>query len=264
VKLEVILGKDRAMPEIHTSEMRLIQEERLSAEKCLQICLQLFQHISQIQVVHESDHSTLGLASPDSFPERVTNESLPVYSTFPIMRRGAVSYDPYTEVIRSIDKDSPRKDNMMDTSMAKYSRESPKGADPTRVVPTEEYPPLMAAITATESSALSQGFGSLGDAHETVNASTAGTSVDPGGQEMDWDSADDELIYTSDVPRSLAYVQELASSFFRGLDLPDAESLERICDGLPDLLWGFAQRIGGEDYSSVHFEVMKFIYKRRV
>ncbi|PKX91231.1 uncharacterized protein P174DRAFT_515133 [Aspergillus novofumigatus IBT 16806] len=75
-KLDAILGKDRAMPDVDNSELRVIQEERLSAEKCLQICSQLSQHISQIQVVHESDHSTPGLASPDSFPERVTNESL--------------------------------------------------------------------------------------------------------------------------------------------------------------------------------------------
>ncbi|GFF93051.1 hypothetical protein IFM53868_07058 [Aspergillus udagawae] len=183
---------------------------------------------------------------------------------YPFMRRrGAVDYSSVIEDIRSMDKDFPWKDNMWGTLLAKYSQESANGADPTREVPTEDYPPSMAAITATESSALSRGFGSLGDALEMVNASTAGTSVEPGGQEMDGDSADDESIYTSDVPRSLAYVQELASSFFRGAELPDAESLERIRDGLPDLLRGFAQRIGGENRSSGHFEVMKFIYKRR-
>ncbi|GIC87262.1 5'-methylthioadenosine/S-adenosylhomocysteine nucleosidase family protein [Aspergillus udagawae] len=190
--------------------------------------------------------------------------AMPVYRKYPIMRRGAQDYSSLREDIRSMDKDFPRKDNMWDTSMAKYSHGSPKGTDPTREVPTEAYPPSMAEITATESSVLSRGFESWGDALETVNASTAGTSVDPGGQEMDGDSADDESIYTSDVPRSLAYVQELVSSFFRGAELPDAESLERIRDGLPDLLRGFAQRIGGENHSSGHFEVMKFIYKRRV
>ncbi|GFF36596.1 hypothetical protein IFM46972_04939 [Aspergillus udagawae] len=158
----------------------------------------------------------------------------PDYSEYPIMRPD----DLHKEVIRSMDKDSPRNDNMRDPSMTKYSHKSPKGADPTSEVPPEDYPPSMAAITATESSALSRGLGSSGDALEPVNASTAGTSVDPGGQEMDWDSADDESIYTSDVPRSLAYVQELASSFFRGAELPDAECLERIRDGLPDLLRG--------------------------
>jgi nucleoside phosphorylase len=191
---------------------------------------------------------------------------MPVYgNNYPLMQpmwRAAV--DSTAEFRRTMGKDSPRKDNMGDTLMAKYSHDSSKGADPTREVPTEDYPPSMAAITTTESSALSRGFGSSGDALETVNASTAGTSMDPGGQEMNRDSADDESIYTSDVPRSLAYVQELASSFFRGSDIPDAKSLERIRDGLPDLLRGFAQRIGGENHSSVQFEVMKFICKRRM
>jgi hypothetical protein len=128
---------------------------------------------------------------------------------------------------------------------------------------TEDYPPSTTAIIATESSAMSQGFWSSGDAQGTVNASTTGTSVLPSGQKMDQDLADLESIYTSDVPRSLAYVKELASSFFRDSKLPDAQSLERIRESLPDLLRGFAQRIGGENDGSIHFEVMKFIYKNR-
>ena len=129
--------------------------------------------------------------------------------------------------------------------------------------PTEDYQPSATAIIATESSVLSQGLWSSEDARVTVNASTTGTSVDPGGQQMDQELADHASIYTSDVPKSLAYVQELASSFFKGSEYPDAQSLERIRESLPDLLRGFAQRIGGENHASVHYEVMKFIYKKR-
>jgi hypothetical protein len=87
--------------------------------------------------------------------------------------------------------------------------------------------------------------------------------MDPGDQKMIQDFADDESIYTSDVPQSLAYIQELSKSFFKESELPDAKSLERIRENLPDLLRGFAQRIGGENHASVHFQVMKFINKKR-
>lgn len=58
------------------SELRLIEEERLSTEKCLQICTQLSNHISQIQSTHESDDSAPGPFDFDTLPERVTKESL--------------------------------------------------------------------------------------------------------------------------------------------------------------------------------------------
>ena len=153
---------------------------------------------------------------------------------------------------------------MSDPSAAKHSQQSPEGADPASEEPTEDYPPSTAAITATENSALSQGVCSSRDARKTVNVSTTGTSVGPGGPEMDQGPADNESIYTSDVPRSLAYVQELAKSFFKDSELPDTKSLERIRESLPALLRGFAQRIGGENHVSVHFEVMKFVNKKRV
>ncbi|CAI7622322.1 unnamed protein product [Penicillium manginii] len=118
-------------------------------------------------------------------------------------------------------------------------------------------------MIATESSALSHDIWSSKDARGTGNVSTKGTSMDPEDQEMDQGPADNESIYTSDVPQSLAYIQELSKSFFKGSELPDAKSLERIRENLPDLLRGFAQRIGGENHVSVHFQVMKFINKKR-
>lgn len=81
---------------------------------------------------------------------------------------------------------------------------------------------------------------------------------------MSQDSADIESIYTSDVPRSPAYVRELARSFFRNTELPDTQSLRRIRESLPDLLRGFAQVVGGENHASLHLQVMKFIYKKRM
>ena len=75
-KLEALLGKDMANSDIDISELRVVQEERLSAERCLQICSQLSEHISQIQVDPESSHSFSGHGSRDRFPETITDESL--------------------------------------------------------------------------------------------------------------------------------------------------------------------------------------------
>ncbi|KAI1742983.1 hypothetical protein F4680DRAFT_471857 [Xylaria scruposa] len=63
---------------------------------------------------------------------------------------------------------------------------------------------------------------------------------------------------------TLAFIiQELATSFFKDSTTPDAESLERILKSLPDLLRGFALKIGGEQQTLVHFKIMKFIHLKR-
>lgn len=49
------------------AELRLIKEERLSAQKCLQICAQLSDHINQIQLTPEL---------PETLPERLTTAGL--------------------------------------------------------------------------------------------------------------------------------------------------------------------------------------------
>ena len=58
------------------SEARAIKEERLSTEKCLQICTQLSDHINQIQqaAAHKIRHDES--SDSDTFPERITNEGL--------------------------------------------------------------------------------------------------------------------------------------------------------------------------------------------
>jgi hypothetical protein len=52
-----------------------MQEERLSTEKCLQICAQLSHHINQIQLTSRRGISTPGSTS-DTLPERFINEGL--------------------------------------------------------------------------------------------------------------------------------------------------------------------------------------------
>jgi hypothetical protein len=54
--------------------MRLIQEERLSTQKCLQICAQLSEHIHQIPLASERNGSPGG--DPDTMPERITINGL--------------------------------------------------------------------------------------------------------------------------------------------------------------------------------------------
>ena len=48
----------------------------MSAQKCLQICAQLSDHIDQIQLTPERGDSSPGPTNPDTLPERLTNEGL--------------------------------------------------------------------------------------------------------------------------------------------------------------------------------------------
>jgi hypothetical protein len=58
------------------TELSLIKEERLSTQKCLQICDQLSDHINQIQLTPKRSASSPGPIDPDAIPEEVTNEGL--------------------------------------------------------------------------------------------------------------------------------------------------------------------------------------------
>ena len=58
------------------TELRLIKEERLSTQKCLEICDQLTEHIDQIQLPPKRSASSPGPIVPDAVSERVTNEGL--------------------------------------------------------------------------------------------------------------------------------------------------------------------------------------------
>ena len=66
-KLETIFSRTVAENPADVAELRLIKEERMSAQKCLQICAQLSDHIDQIQ---------LGKGEPLTLPERFTTVGL--------------------------------------------------------------------------------------------------------------------------------------------------------------------------------------------
>ncbi|KAF4628512.1 hypothetical protein G7Y89_g9640 [Cudoniella acicularis] len=66
-KLETIFSRTVTESDSDAAELRLIKEERISAQKCLQICAQLSNHINQIQLTPEL---------PATLPERFTAESL--------------------------------------------------------------------------------------------------------------------------------------------------------------------------------------------
>lgn len=74
-KLELLLGQALPASDSDALELRKIKEERLSTEKCLQICAQLSEHISQIQRSFQHSGGSPS-SSPDTVPERVTSESL--------------------------------------------------------------------------------------------------------------------------------------------------------------------------------------------
>ncbi|CZR62675.1 uncharacterized protein PAC_12572 [Phialocephala subalpina] len=66
-KLETIFSRTVTESPEDAAELRLIKEERMSAQKCLQICAQLSDHINQIQLTPEL---------PITLPERLTTEGL--------------------------------------------------------------------------------------------------------------------------------------------------------------------------------------------
>jgi hypothetical protein len=57
------------------TELRRIKEERLSTQKCLQICAQLSDHINQIELAPERSGSTLPM-EPDTVSEKLTVKGL--------------------------------------------------------------------------------------------------------------------------------------------------------------------------------------------
>ncbi|RMZ88087.1 hypothetical protein DV736_g4683, partial [Chaetothyriales sp. CBS 134916] len=75
-KLEMVLK--RAVPEssADSNELRLMKEERLSTQRCLQICDQLSEHISQIQIPPRPSASAAEAMGPDTTPESLINEGL--------------------------------------------------------------------------------------------------------------------------------------------------------------------------------------------
>jgi hypothetical protein len=58
------------------TELQLIKEERMSTQKCLEICAQLSNHIDEIQPIPKSSDSPSGHMDPSAVPEKLTMEGL--------------------------------------------------------------------------------------------------------------------------------------------------------------------------------------------
>ena len=75
-QIEIIFRQTVTESNSNAEELRLIKEERLSTQRCLQICAQLSDHSNQVQLTSMRDASSPGPVDPDVIPERVTNEGL--------------------------------------------------------------------------------------------------------------------------------------------------------------------------------------------
>lgn len=63
-------------PGANSAELHSLREERLSTEKCLQICAQLSSQIDQIQLMSDEAGSSPESSETKESPEYVTNEGL--------------------------------------------------------------------------------------------------------------------------------------------------------------------------------------------
>ena len=75
-KLEAIFSRTMTESASDAVELRLMKEERTSAQKCLEICAQLSDHINEIQLTPNRGGSSPGSKNPDTLPERLTSEGL--------------------------------------------------------------------------------------------------------------------------------------------------------------------------------------------
>ncbi len=78
-KLDLMLGQDAARSGLVASEVVQIKEERQSTEYCLQVCAQLSEHITQIQISNSRrspGSSNEGDTVSSSMSERITNDGL--------------------------------------------------------------------------------------------------------------------------------------------------------------------------------------------
>lgn len=74
--LEKIVGKNTSGPSTEAADLQLMEEERLSAQKCWEICQQLSNHIDQLQRSPKTGKDSAESDETCSVPERVTNEGL--------------------------------------------------------------------------------------------------------------------------------------------------------------------------------------------
>ena len=101
--------------------------------------------------------------------------------------------------------------------------------------------------------------------HETP---TAVTSLDnqQTTYKKEQDLSDEASIYTrATIPGGREYMEAFANDLFSKVfaELPDHETVKRISDSLPNLLRGFALKLGGENQEPINREIMAFIHKKR-
>jgi Fungal N-terminal domain of STAND proteins len=75
-KLETIFEHTVTGSDSDSAELQSIKEERMSTQKCLQICAQLSDHIDQIQLSIEQSDSSSERMDPDTLSERLTVNGL--------------------------------------------------------------------------------------------------------------------------------------------------------------------------------------------
>ena len=75
-KLELILGGRASVSANESKEVELIKQERLSTEKCLQICADLSDHIAQIELTARHASAPTPSAVTDHMPDRITSGGL--------------------------------------------------------------------------------------------------------------------------------------------------------------------------------------------
>ncbi|RDW63574.1 hypothetical protein BP6252_11119 [Coleophoma cylindrospora] len=75
-KLETILERTMTEDSSDATELGRIQEERISAQKCLQICAQLTAHINKIQLPSNGGGGSSTPIDPDALPQKFTMEGL--------------------------------------------------------------------------------------------------------------------------------------------------------------------------------------------
>jgi len=75
-KLQLIIGEHMTESDLEGSKVRLIREERLSTVKSLEICAQLSEYVSKIQLSAKRSSDGSEQTDSDNFPGRITNEGL--------------------------------------------------------------------------------------------------------------------------------------------------------------------------------------------
>lgn len=75
-KFETFIGQTVTASSSDATELGRIKEERMSTQRCLQICAHLSDHINQIQLAPKRNDSSTGSTDADDVPERLIVEGL--------------------------------------------------------------------------------------------------------------------------------------------------------------------------------------------